>query len=376
MAIIKIVAAGRTKAALKAALYYICQPQKIILPDKQKLITAQNCWGSPKDIYETMIATKAMFRKDKDEINSEMYKHLQQSFQPGEATPQLIHEIGTKWADINFAQAGFEVCIATHIDKEHIHNHFIINSVNSLTGKTLEIHANKTLEHLKASSDELCRKHNLSVIERSAYTRAAKQPAYSMKKRYSVLNETFRQLSWQQQIYDTVKKALALSQGKGFEQFEQILNQSGVTVSYKRLRQDLIFTLNSVEKSISDRILEQTFPPKNPSQSILRANIEKFCGTIPKYEIAETEILSERKQGFYRLIENLIKVIDSATASNSRKMFMDQLQKNSWRLEHTPTGWAFYSESAKRYIYDSTIYKLTQDKAYCPTQLAEKFKKE
>ena len=169
MAIIKVVKAGKTKASLKSALNYIANEEKITTITGKKLITPLNCWGSLKNIYDTMIATKELYRKAIDNRNSEMYKHFQQSFKPNEITPEKAHEIGKKWAMQNFAQDGFEVCICTHLDTEHIHNHFIINSVNAITGKTIEIHANKTLEKLKYSSDELCREYNLSVIERDIF---------------------------------------------------------------------------------------------------------------------------------------------------------------------------------------------------------------
>ena len=124
MAIIKVVKAGKTKASLKSALNYIANEEKITTITGKKLITPLNCWGSLKNIYDTMIATKELYRKAIDNKNSEMYKHFQQSFKPNEITPEKAHEIGKKWAMQNFAQDGFEVCICTHLDTEHIHNHY------------------------------------------------------------------------------------------------------------------------------------------------------------------------------------------------------------------------------------------------------------
>lgn len=380
MAIIKISKAGRTKSSLNTALTYIADKNKTTMPDTTILITALNCWGDLKNIYETMLATKAMYRKDKDNINSEMYKHFQQSFKPGETDPLTAHKIGQKWADINFAQAGFEVCLATHIDKDHIHNHFIINSVNAITGKTLEIHANKTLEQLKASSDALCLGHGLSIIERQPFAEHKNNlPIYSMKKRYSVLNEKFRQLSWQQQIYTIVQKAMADSAGKGFAHFEQQLKQNGISLNYKRLRDDLIFTLDAVNRSISDRILANTFLAENTEEMPLRCNIERIVGSVPTYELEKEQILSVKKQGFYKLIENLIKVIDSAALGKERKNlslgdFIEHINLHGWDIIETETGMAFYSKGAKRYLYDSTIYKITHDAEYCPSHIVQMIK--
>lgn len=380
MAIIKISKAGRTKSSLMAALSYITDKNKTTLPDNTHLITALNCWGSLKNIYETMLATKAMYRKDKDNINSEMYKHFQQSFKPGEINPRTAHKIGQKWADLNFAQAGFELCLATHIDKDHIHNHFIINSVNAITGKTLEIHANKTLEQLKASSDTLCLEYGLSIVERRIFAKSPNTPPiYNMKKRYSVLNEKFRQLSWQQQIYNIVQKAMADSAGNGFVRFEQQLKKNGISLNYKRLRNDLIFTLDAVNRSISDRALAKTFPAENPDEKPIRDNIERIVGAIPIYEVEKEEILSAKKQGFYKLIENLIEVIDSAALGKAKKPislddFTEHMNLHGWNIVETKTGMAFYSRKAKRYLYDSTIYKMTHDAKYCPAHILQELK--
>ena len=362
MAIIKVVKAGKTQASLKAALLYISDEKKITLPTGERLVTNLNCWGDLKNVYETMIATKELYRKAKDNKHSEMYKHFQQGFKPGEVQPKMAHEIGIKWADINFAKAGFEVCICTHLDKEHIHNHFIINTVNSLDGKTLEIHANRTLEELKASSDELCKQYHLSVIERNYHMRDEHKPIYSMKKRYSLLREEFKDLSWQKDFYDKVCTSINEAKGKGFLAFIQLLAQKQIEVEYKRLNNDLIFKNVVTNKCISDKVLEESFPTNG---FCLRENIAKVVGNIPDYEIDKNEILSAKKQGFYQLIENLIEVVDKMQEIKTKQDFYAHLAKYNWFIETTPTGRAFYAKSAKRILYDNTIYKITHKHAYC-----------
>lgn len=374
MAIIKVVKAGTTQASLKAALNYISDEQKITLPTGEKLMTNLNCWGDLQNVYETMIATKAMFRKVRDNRHSEMYKHFQQGFKPGEVQPKTAHEIGIKWADNNFGQAGFEVCICTHLDKDHIHNHFIINSVNALTGKTLEIHANKTLEILKASSDDLCRAYHLSVINRNYHMRDDAKPVYSMKKRYSVLRDEFKQLSWQKDFFDKVKSAIEKSQNKGFNYFVESLAKQRIEVDYKRLNNDLIFRNLVTGKCISDKILNETFIEEIPDKFFLRSDIESLVGTIPAYEIDRDEILSEKKQGFYKLIENLIDIVDNMPAMQTKEEFYAYLAKQNWSVQDTPTGRAFYANEAKRLFYDTTIYKVLHEHKYCLAYIEQQLK--
>ena len=280
MAIIKVVKAGKTKASLKSALNYIANEEKITTITGKKLITPLNCWGSLKNIYDTMIATKELYRKAVDNKNSEMYKHFQQSFKPNEITPEKAHEIGKKWAMQNFAQNGFEVCICTHLDTEHIHNHFIINSVNAITGKTIEIHANKTLEKLKYSSDELCRKYNLSVIERDIFAQN-KNHEYNMRKKYSFLREQFRDLTWQKTVYDKIIDILNKSRNKDFKYFEQELLKVGIKLEHERLKKDFIFNYIDENRKVSDKTLAKTFH----DDKILRSNIEMIWGKTLQYDL-------------------------------------------------------------------------------------------
>lgn len=311
MAIIKVVKAGKTKASLKSALNYIANEEKITTITGKKLITPLNCWGSLKNIYDTMIATKELYRKAIDNRNSEMYKHFQQSFKPNEITPEKAHEIGKKWAMQNFAQDGFEVCICTHLDTEHIHNHFIINSVNAITGKTIEIHANKTLEKLKYSSDELCREYNLSVIERDIFAQN-KNHEYNMRKKYSFLREQFRDLTWQKTVYDKIIDILNKSRNKDFKYFEQELLKVGIKLEHERLKKDFIFNYIDENRKVSDKTLAKTFH----DDKILRSNIEMIWGKTLQYDLDKKIYLSEKKQGFYNLIENLIKTIDNINKLN------------------------------------------------------------
>ena len=92
-----------------------------------------------------------------------MYYHLLQSFHPDEKlTPETAHEIALRFAEENFK--GYEVLVATHVDRNHIHSHFVINSVNAEDG--YKYHPdNHEIQRLRESSDKLCLEYGLSVIE-------------------------------------------------------------------------------------------------------------------------------------------------------------------------------------------------------------------
>jgi type IV secretory pathway VirD2 relaxase len=90
------------------------------------------------------------------------YQYVQ-SFSPEEnITPQKAHEVALEFAEK--AWTGYEVLVATHCDAQHIHSHFVINSVSFENGKKLRQNPN-TLKSLRALSDEIFRQHSLSTLE-------------------------------------------------------------------------------------------------------------------------------------------------------------------------------------------------------------------
>lgn len=107
-------------------------------------------------------------------------QHLIQSFKPGEVSVDNAHEIGIKLAD-NFLQGRFQYVVATHIDKEHIHNHIIFNNVSFKDYKTYES-KRKNVYKLRDLSDDLCREYGLSVIDNDHRDKTRKDPKYSRSK--------------------------------------------------------------------------------------------------------------------------------------------------------------------------------------------------
>lgn len=90
--------------------------------------------------------------------------HVVQSFAPGEATPELAHKIGVEFVERCFPD--FQAVIGTHLDKHHIHNHIVLNSVSYVDGHKYHSSQKSYYNELRKVSDELCRKHGLSVIKR------------------------------------------------------------------------------------------------------------------------------------------------------------------------------------------------------------------
>jgi len=146
---------------LEDVIVYAMSMNKTVTPEGAEtmryFVSGINC--TPGSARDEMLATKQRFEKSGGIVAFHGY----QSFKPGEVTPEAAHRIGVKLADKLWGRR-FQVVVATHIDKGHIHNHFVINSVSFTDG--LRFRSNKTTyKELREASDALCHKQGLSVIK-------------------------------------------------------------------------------------------------------------------------------------------------------------------------------------------------------------------
>ncbi|MBR4435656.1 MAG: relaxase/mobilization nuclease domain-containing protein [Clostridia bacterium] len=140
---------------MRRVLEYVMQDKKTLLGGI-KLVSGQNC--VPESAYQEFMATKHQYGKAKGVF----FKQYVQSFSPNCCnSPALIHEIGVEMAK---AFDGFEVVVATHIDRDHWHNHFIVNAVNCESGLKIQINEDG-LTQLRQRSDEICRQFGLTVLK-------------------------------------------------------------------------------------------------------------------------------------------------------------------------------------------------------------------
>lgn len=145
-------------SAMKHVIRYCTQDHKVTDPDSGcRYVSGVNCDG--ENSYAEFMATKKCSHK----TNGIFFYQYTQSFSPEEnITPALAHEIALEF--VERAWQGYEVMVATHVDREHIHSHFIINSVSYVDGKKLRQSPN-TLKELRALNDEICLAHGLSTLE-------------------------------------------------------------------------------------------------------------------------------------------------------------------------------------------------------------------
>lgn len=143
------------KTLLDGIIEYATNDDKTVTV-KKEYKTALNC--DLENAYQDMVQTK----KRKNSTGGRLGYHIIQSFKPGEVTAATAHQIAIELCKRSFND--YEVVIGTHTDKEHIHSHIVVNSVSFITGKKYRDSTRDLFEGIKATSDEICREHGLSVI--------------------------------------------------------------------------------------------------------------------------------------------------------------------------------------------------------------------
>ena len=151
MAVTKILA---KHMRLDHLIQYVCNPKKT---EEQVFVSAVGC--QLETATRTWMDTKRRFGRT-DGVQA---YHLIQSFKPGEITPELAHEIGNRFAEKHLD--GYEVIVGTHVDKAHVHNHIIFNSVSDRDGHKYHSSPDSYFKEVRGLSDALCKEYGLSVIE-------------------------------------------------------------------------------------------------------------------------------------------------------------------------------------------------------------------
>ena len=215
MAIIKFT---NSKAELKTIIDYVTRTDKT----NANLITGKDCVAN--SCLEEMKTVKEFYNKN----GGRKYIHIVQSFSSKDDLDfQKAHEIGIKFA--NYFQ-GFQVLVATHTDREHIHNHLIINSVNFENGKKFNQSKNG-MQKVKDYSDKLCKEEGLEIIEKKKY-----QGIYN-KNEYQV---ALKGQSWKMKLVNAIDYSLEKSKNK--TEFFENMNKLGYQVLWTKNRKYITYT--------------------------------------------------------------------------------------------------------------------------------------
>ena len=198
---------------LRDVMDYMTQDSKT---EEQRYVSGVNC--VPAIARDEMQMVKRQFGKEGGIVAFHGY----QSFAPGEVAAEQAHEIGIELARRLWGDK-FQVVVATHLDREHIHNHFVLNSVSFVDGKKFnDCKATYTL--MRHTSDELCREHGLSVIEHPEQGRTMSYDAWEAEQK--------GKSTWYSQIRRDVDAAITRS--FLFERFVANLREQGYEVKLEK----------------------------------------------------------------------------------------------------------------------------------------------
>ena len=214
----------QNRYAMRAVINYCMQEYKTFdKQTKRNLIGGVNCDGA--NSFREFMATKKIYGKD----NGFFFYHYAQSFSPKEKiTPEQAHEIALEFAEK--AWSGHEVLVTTHCDREHIHSHFVINSVGFESGKKLR-QSPSTLKQLRKLSDEICIAHVFSVL----------QPYQGSKNSMSSreYRARLRGNSWKEKLANDIDKAMEFSGSK--DEFIRNMSILGYHMTWSDERKYLTF---------------------------------------------------------------------------------------------------------------------------------------
>ena len=230
---------SQNRAGMKFVLEYTQRDEKTLF-EGMKLVSGLNC--SPQSVYEEFVNTKLLYGKD----SQRMYYHFVQSFHKDEKiTPQAAHEVALKLAE---HYKDFEVLVSTHTDCDHIHSHFIINSVSFETGKKLHQSAN-AIQELRQESDALCMEYGLSICQPKEQ-RTKPMPA-------GEYHSAIRGDSWKIRLINNIDECMRYATSK--DMFVQMMESEGYAVKWTDSRKYITYTTPDNKKCRDDRLHEQKY---------------------------------------------------------------------------------------------------------------------
>ena len=236
----------QTAGGMKNVLEYVSRKEKTVSEDK-RFVTGVNC--SPETALDEMTATKNLYHK----TDGRLYYHLVQSFPSGyEIEPELAHKIAVELAEKAFNK--YEVVVATHIDREHIHSHLVLNSVSFEDGK--KYHSNKeSVEELMKLSDEICQRYGVHVLD-APKKNVKKDLLSDSEYRSAKRGESFK---WE--LMNVINQVM--KQAKTKKQFCFLMKQQGYDVRWEDNRKYITYTCPNGRRCRDNKLHGERYRKEN-----------------------------------------------------------------------------------------------------------------
>lgn len=325
-----VIEAISSKANIKRIINYVTQDKKTTAD----LITGKDCMA--ESCLEEMLYTKDLYNK----TGGRQYIHIIQSFDPKDnLTPSQVHNAGLKLAN---TFNGFQVLVATHIDKEHLHNHLVVNSVSFENGYKIQM-SKKDLQYLKNYSDEICLEMGASVILKKDKTNYIKRNEYRVAERGE---------SWKFKLINAIDLSMAESTCK--DDFIKTMNKLGYQVNWTDTRKYITYTTPEGYKCRDNKLFEEKYLKGNMEDEFRKIEREQqnSTGKSNSSNGSTNALLSNRAngtKGYIRLEQGNKRRNLEHEKNNIRNSFKnrDGQQGNEGRT--TPNNIRKYGERISNY---------------------------
>ena len=251
MAVTKIKA---IRGTLSKAIAYILNPEKT---DEKLLVSSYGC-ASETAAREFEWTRKIAEQKGMNPVRI-IARHVIQSFEIGEVTPELAHEIGKQFAD-EILGGKYEYVLTTHIDKNHVHNHLIFNAVDFVN-----YHAYKSYKRIyydmREVSDRLCKENGLSVIP----------PSQNKGMGYKEYTEAKRGTSWKQKLKQTIDRLVITA--KDYDDFLRLMQEAGYEIktgkyiSFRAEGQERFTRSKTIGENYTEERIKERIAGRTPRRS-------------------------------------------------------------------------------------------------------------
>ena len=251
MAVTKIKA---IRGTLSKAIAYILNPEKT---DEKLLVSSYGC-ASETAAREFEWTRKIAEQKGMNPVRI-IARHVIQSFEIGEVTPELAHEIGKQFAD-EILGGKYEYVLTTHVDKDHVHNHLIFNAVDFV-----DYHAYKSYKRIyydmREVSDRLCKENGLSVIP----------PSQNKGMGYKEYTEAKRGTSWKQKLKQTIDRLVITA--KDYDDFLRLMQEAGYEIktgkyiSFRAEGQERFTRSKTIGENYTEERIKERIAGRTPRRS-------------------------------------------------------------------------------------------------------------
>ena len=239
---------------MSKAIAYILNPEKT---DEKLLVSSYGC-ASETAAREFEWTRKIAEQKGMNPVRI-IARHVIQSFEIGEVTPELAHEIGKQFAD-EILGGKYEYVLTTHIDKDHVHNHLIFNAVDFVN-----YHAYKSYKRIyydmREVSDRLCKENGLSVIP----------PSQNKGMGYKEYTEAKRGTSWKQKLKQTIDRLVITS--KDYDDFLRLMQEAGYEIkpgkyiSFRAEGQERFTRSKTIGENYTEERIKERIAGRTPRRS-------------------------------------------------------------------------------------------------------------